>query len=183
MEIEARPFRIRQQNINKSLIGQSDLLQTLKRNKYDLCLIQEPYIDFKGKSRANLYWTAIYPTNHKTHPDNTRSLILVNTELAANSWKQIPFDSPDITAIEIQGHFGMLRIINIYNDVNNNNALTHLSNYMRDPLCQKTHKHPLNTLWIGDFNCHHPIWDEPRNNHLFTQHNLDLTQPLLNMLG
>jgi Endonuclease-reverse transcriptase len=38
-------------------------------------------------------------------------------------------------------------------------------------------------MWAGDFNRHHPIWDEPRNAHLFTRENLDLTQPLLNMLA
>ena len=35
---------------------------------------------------------------------------------------------------------------------------------------------------MGDFNRHHPLWDEPRNAHLFTRDNLNLTQPLLNML-
>jgi len=38
-------------------------------------------------------------------------------------------------------------------------------------------------MWIGDFNRHHPLWDKARNAHLFTHENLDLTQPLLNMLG
>ncbi|KAF8237143.1 hypothetical protein L208DRAFT_1518974 [Tricholoma matsutake] len=36
---------------------------------------------------------------------------------------------------------------------------------------------------MGDFNQHHPLWDKARNTHLFTRENLDLTQPLLNMLG
>jgi hypothetical protein len=36
---------------------------------------------------------------------------------------------------------------------------------------------------MGDFNRHRPLWDEPRNTHLFTQENLDLAQPLLNLLG
>ena len=38
-------------------------------------------------------------------------------------------------------------------------------------------------MWMGDFNRHHPLWDEARNAHLFTQKNLDLTQPLLNLLA
>ena len=36
---------------------------------------------------------------------------------------------------------------------------------------------------MGDFNHHHPLWDEPQNAHLFTRENIKLTQPLLNMLG
>ena len=34
-------------------------------------------------------------------------------------------------------------------------------------------------LLIGDFNCHHPLCDEPRNNHLFTRATLDRAQILL----
>ncbi|KAF5383195.1 hypothetical protein D9615_004913 [Tricholomella constricta] len=36
---------------------------------------------------------------------------------------------------------------------------------------------------MGDFNRHHPLWDEERNNHLFTTRNLNLTQQLLTLLG
>jgi len=35
---------------------------------------------------------------------------------------------------------------------------------------------------MGDFNQHHLLWDKPRNMHLFTWENLDLMQPLLNLL-
>ena len=105
------PFQIRQQNTNKSLLSQLDLLHSLKRSEYDLCLIQEPYIDFKGKTRANQNWAVIYPTTHEKHPDHTRSVILINTNMLSDAWKQIHFDHPDITAIEIQGHFSTLRVM------------------------------------------------------------------------
>ena len=35
----------------------------------------------------------------------------------------------------------------------------------------------------GDFNQHHPLWDEAKNAHLFTHENLEMAQPLLNLLG
>ena len=38
-------------------------------------------------------------------------------------------------------------------------------------------------IWLGDFNRHHPLWDEERNVHLFTTANLDAAQPLLNLLA
>lgn len=82
-------IHIRQQNTNKSLISQLELLQGLRRNDYDICLIQEPYIDFRGKTRANCNWITIYPNTHQQHPDNTRSVILVNANLSTDSWKQI----------------------------------------------------------------------------------------------
>jgi hypothetical protein len=73
-----RLFTIRQQNTNKSLLSQLDLLESLKRDDYDVCAIQEPYIDFNGKSRANHQWTTVYPDTHHSHPDSTRSLLLIN---------------------------------------------------------------------------------------------------------
>jgi hypothetical protein len=70
---------------------------------YDVCAIQEPYIDFQGHMQVNCNWTKIYPNMHKTHPDSTRSIILINTNLLTDAWKQIDFDYPDITAVEITG--------------------------------------------------------------------------------
>ena len=100
-ETRQRPLQIRQQNVNKSLISQLDLLQSLKCDDYDICVIQEPYIDFKGKTRANRQWSVIYPSTHQEHPDSTRSITLINTNLLTDAWKQIHFQHPDITAIEI----------------------------------------------------------------------------------
>ena len=147
-----RPLQIRQQNVNKSLISQLDLLQSIKRDDYNICVIQEPYIDFRGKTRANRQWSVIYPSTHQEHPDSTRSVILINANLVTDAWKQIHFQHPDITAIEIQGHLGTLRIINIYNDGDNNNALMHISTFMRDRERQIQAAGPLYTMWMGDFN-------------------------------
>ena len=178
-----RPLTIRQQNTNKSLISQLDLLESLKRDDYDICAIQEPYVDFNRKSRANRQWATIYPSTHHSHPDSTRSLLLVNTNILTDSWKQINIQHPDITAIELKGPFGMIWIINIYNDCNNNSALTQVSQFMRDREQHVGRIAPIHTIWLGDFNRHHPLWDEDRNVHLFTRRNLDLTQPLLEMIG
>ena len=178
-----RPLTIRQQNTNKSLISQLDLLESLEKDKYDICTIQEPYVDFNGKSRANRQWITMYPNTHHTHPDSTRSLLLINTNILTDSWKQIEFQHPDITAVEIQGVFGTLRIINVYNDCNNNSTLTQVSNFMRNHENQMGQPEPIHTMWLGDFNRHHPLWDEARNVHLFNRRNMDLTQPLLDMLG
>ena len=178
-----RPLTIRQQNVNKSLLSQLDLLESLQRDEYDVCVIQEPYIDFNGKSRSNRQWTTLYPNTHLKHPDSTRSIILVNTNLLTDAWKQIDFQHPDITAIEIKGPFGTLCIINVYNDCKNNTALTHISNFTRDHNNHLQMTGPTHTIWLGDFNRHHLLWDEERNAHLFTRSNLELTQPLLDMLG
>lgn len=150
---------------------------------YDVCLIQEPYIDFKGKMRANAHWSVVYPETHSTNPKATCSLILINARLKSDSWIHLPFNSPDIMPIQLVGEFGTLRIFNIYNDCNHNDSLTHLSSFLRDPQNRTCTRAPLHNMWMGDFNRHHPLWDEPRNEHLFTRRNLDLTQLLLDMIG
>jgi hypothetical protein len=83
------PFQIWQQNTNKSLLSQLNLLDSLKQNKYDACLIQEPYIDSKGKTRANHNWAVIYPMTHDKYPDHTHSVILINTNIVDRSTLQI----------------------------------------------------------------------------------------------
>lgn len=44
-------------------------------------------------------------------------------------------------------------------------------------------KEDLRSLWLGDFNRHHPMWDEERNRHLFTTANLDRAQKLLDLIS
>ena len=38
-------------------------------------------------------------------------------------------------------------------------------------------------IWAGAFNCNHPLWDEEHNVHLFTTHNLNAAQTLIDLLA
>ena len=105
---------ILQQNINKSLISQLDFLVAARKTAFDICAIQEPYIDFRGKSRANHTWTTVYPSTHSTALDALRSLLLVNTDLDPNGWQQINIPHLDITAIEVKARDYTLRIFKLY---------------------------------------------------------------------
>jgi hypothetical protein len=42
---------------------------------------------------------------------------------------------------------------------------------------------PVQRICLGDFNRHHPLWDDVKNTHLFTRQNLDEAQILLNFLA
>ncbi|KAJ6521978.1 hypothetical protein DFH09DRAFT_1424405, partial [Mycena vulgaris] len=112
-----------QQNLNKSLDGQNDFLHRLNPNIYDIALIQEPYFDSRGTTRANKRWVSIVPPTHTPHQKLTRSLIFVNIRLPSSSWTAIPIPSPDVTAMQIHGAFGTIRIFNVYNDCTHNGAL------------------------------------------------------------
>ncbi|KIL55452.1 hypothetical protein M378DRAFT_90875 [Amanita muscaria Koide BX008] len=96
---ENNNLRIWQQNINASLIAQQDLLKTLGKNEYDICVIQEPYLDMMNRTRANPYWIVVYPTTHMTEPKKTRTVMLVNKKLATDRWEELEVDSGDVTAI------------------------------------------------------------------------------------
>ena len=138
-------------------MSQQDLLDSLRKNLCDICAIQEPYIDFQGQSRANGQWYMIYPPIHSTTPKDTRSILLINTNLLTNVWKQIPIEHPDITAVKISGNFGKLWIFNIYNTCQDNDALKHLSLYMQDNPPNQSIITPTEYIWLGDFNRHHPL--------------------------
>jgi len=69
---------IQQQNVNKSLVAQGDLLHWLNPKIYDIAAIKEPYLDHNHNTCANPYWYTMYPKEHYVNPEKTRSILLVN---------------------------------------------------------------------------------------------------------
>ncbi|KAJ7936563.1 hypothetical protein B0H13DRAFT_1556648, partial [Mycena leptocephala] len=94
-------LRIWGQNVNRSLKAQTDLNNRLSPHYYDVALVQEPYCDFRGLSRVNRGWVAVYPPSHAKNQRATRSMIMVNGRLPSSTWNTVPLESPDLTAIEI----------------------------------------------------------------------------------
>jgi hypothetical protein len=169
--IEPTPKRLRiyQQNLNKSDKAQYDLINSPMHKDWDLMLLQEPYVDALGNTRANHHWHVLYPTSHLTNESTKRSVILVNTMLDTNTWAQLPLTgSNDITAIQVRHQQGKTTVFNIYNDCTHSDTIHHLDRYID---AERRNIIQLDTdtmLWCGDFNRHHPMWDEERNHHLFT---------------
>jgi len=92
-------LRIYQLNCNASNDAQLIMLNSLNPNDWDIIALQEPYIDFNGVTRATHPWRVVYPTLHYRLPKDTRSVMLINKNLATNHWESIPIDSSDISAI------------------------------------------------------------------------------------
>ena len=68
----------------------------------------------------------------------------------------------DVTVVRFHGDHGYLSIFNIYNE-----TISALDSFL-DHNMQLVH--PLGTdhvLWLGDFNRHHPLWEEETNHHLY----------------
>ena len=173
-------LRIWQQNINKLRVTQEDLINSDVYRNYDLVLLQEPYIDSYGNTKATKDWWVTYPSHHLTTDSLVRSVILVNAALDTNIWVQhsIP-GSNDLTAIQFRGNMGIIDIYNIYNDCLNDNTMDALDLHLR---CWPTASaNALNryTLWCGNFNRHHLLWDEEWNHHLFMAATLQAVDQLL----
>ncbi|KAL4061775.1 hypothetical protein J3A83DRAFT_4043039, partial [Scleroderma citrinum] len=73
-----------QQNINKSLTAQLDLLSNTDPKLFNIIFFQEPHINFLNLTRANHQWTIISPTCHHTNPKSTRSITLVSMKISKN---------------------------------------------------------------------------------------------------
>ena len=108
-----RKLTIWQQNLNRSAIAQQHLLHEAS-DRFDILALQEPHVDYFGNTRSLHKYITVTPPGHRENPTKTRSIILVNSRLLPNSWTTIKIPHPDVTAVEIMGTFGTLRIVNTY---------------------------------------------------------------------
>jgi len=110
-------------------------------------------------------WVPIYPSTHSKQPDKTRSVILISATLTSDSWQQLNIQSGDVTVIQIKGNWGKLTIFNIYNDGQHNDTINLLTNFVHrnaNELDNDTVGN-VHSIWLGDFNRHHPYWDDPED--------------------
>jgi hypothetical protein len=92
--------------------------------------------------------------------------------MVTDTWSQIDIDSEDITAIEIRGDWGKLAIFNAYIDCEHGRALEELARVSKvyDGVSRSNECHQQkHIIWLGDFNRHHPHWDDPLDIRLFTR--------------
>jgi ribonuclease HI len=174
-----RKLVIWQQNLNKSSDAQLDLLHRLYPDQFDIVATQEPHINFLGNAQATTHWITVYPTGHLDRKERTRALIMINRmSISSNAWTQLEIDSPDVVGVEITGEQGTLRLLNIYNNCDDDSAMEAVDRYM-GRANRRGVTAPLRYVWLGDFNRHSPLWDEDRNAHLFTRQNLEAADRLL----
>jgi hypothetical protein len=134
-------------------MGQEDLINSEVHKKYDILIIQEPYIDTYRNTKATKEWRVRYLTSRLSNSDKTRSVILVNAALDTNYWSQVSIPgSNDLMAIQMKDNYSRFTIINIYNDCNNSKALETLDTYLKGN-CWHICAHDTDyMLWCRDFN-------------------------------
>ena len=192
-DTEPTRLRIRQQNLRHCKHAQNDLINSDIHDKADIVILQEPYLDYYGNTKATRHWHIIKPTEFKTlrTPDNPiRAIILVNTNLSTGQWTQLDIkDTVDMVAIQLSGPYGTVSILNIYNSQHHDLTLRMADDSIHELLNVPTddnsqHDNDANYLiWAGDFNRHHPMWDEERNVQLFTNRNIDEAQTLIDIIN
>ena len=172
MERELNTLKIWQQNVNKSRVCQHDILSSgkLAREGIDIVALQEPAINHFATMVTTNDWTVLYPSTHMQDPSKTRSVILIRSNISTDSWSQIDINSGDISAILIQGTWGKLAIYNAYIDCSHDKGIEDLGAATNafEENSRRTPEQQAHTIWLGDFNRHHPHWDNASDNRLFT---------------
>ncbi|KAF8583133.1 hypothetical protein K439DRAFT_1301786, partial [Ramaria rubella] len=112
-----------QQNLNKSLNAQLDLLNSLDPRKYDIVAVQEPWLDKLGRMRASGKWEVVYPTRHTDKPGKIRSILFISKNISTDSWTDIDTGMQGISAIHLRHDNGDIDIFNVYNDCSHSQAL------------------------------------------------------------
>lgn len=180
-------LNIWEQNVNKSSICQHELISSTKLAKrgIDLVALQEPAINHFGLTVASREWIPVYPSTHGFDPHKTCSIFLLRTNILTDRWRQIDFPSGDVTVIQLNGEWGQTTIYNIYNDCAKNDTIQQLEAFTRSTKSNSVDgSTPMETtVWLGDFNRHHPHWDDPNDTRLFTQSALNDAEILINAVA
>jgi ribonuclease HI len=176
-------INIWQQNVNKSPTCQHDLIssKSLIDLGINIVALQEPAINHVHMTIATKDWISIYPSTHSSKPEKTRSVLLISAALTSDSWQQMDFPSGDVTIIQVNGTWGKLTIFNIYNDCEHNHTVTLLTEYLHNHADETndTEEGNVHNIWLGDFNRHHPHWDDPEDTRLFTRDALNAAELLI----
>jgi len=186
-------IKIWQQNVRKSWDAQMHTIHTVG-NRYDIICLQEPHFDFQKLTRATPVWRVVLPSLYNTHETQERwraprAAILVHERVSTNRWTQVDIALQDIVAICLTTCETALNVYNIYNDCTHSETLQVLKQHLQKREADEinnptpTEDKTEGDLWIGDFNRHHPMWEDAKNSRLFTAAALDKAQELIELLA
>ncbi|KDQ26830.1 hypothetical protein PLEOSDRAFT_1084565 [Pleurotus ostreatus PC15] len=143
---------------------------------------KEPWLDWRGLARATQQYNVIYPNTGQERRQEMRAVILLSMEIASDHYVLLQIDSPDVVGVDINcGPAGWIRIINIYNDCRHDQSLKAVDDFLTGERESNDEARHDQMIWAGDFNRHHPMWDEERNHHLFTPRNLEAAERLIDL--
>ena len=87
--------------------------------------------------------------------------------------------------MQITGNWGKITIFNRYNDCNNNDTIKLLASFYSRNRTQLEHVDigTANVIWLGDFNRHHPLWDDPNDECLFMPKAMHAVEVLIEVVA
>jgi endonuclease/exonuclease/phosphatase family metal-dependent hydrolase len=186
-QLEPSPTRLRilQVNLNKSEKAHLELYNKISGKEWDIVLVQEPYLTFIGNVRTPNGFVVVAPADrYKDGAPTTRAVTWVSSSLAMSSWKIINVPGTnDVTVIQLAGPYGRLTIINTYNDCTHSRTLRSIREFLRTNRADINSRADDHLIWAGDFNRHHPMWDEETDDRLFTTRALEDAGRLIEMLA
>ena len=149
-------------------------------------LIQEPYTTVFNAIRTPTNFRLVFPVHRLQNQNNEQiwSVIWVNKNLNTGNWTALDIPGTnDITAVQLRGPYGSLSIFNIYNDCTHSRNETALKRYIQVNANTILATEDHHMLWAGDFNRHHPLWDNDEDEHLFTQQAMRLAGKLIDLIS
>jgi hypothetical protein len=89
-------------------------------------------------------------------------MILINKKIHTSTWRAVEMGTPDVTAITIGTNMGDVLIINTYVDCTHSDSPRAIQSHLQKRAAEdKTQEWNIEgIIWLGDFNRHHPMWDE-----------------------
>ena len=88
----------------------------------------------------------------------------------------------DLITIQMSDDFGKLTIFDLYNNCQNSNTIDTLGEYLVSQLQVSHPSCPDYSIWCGNFNWYHRMWDKEQNHHLFTTGVLEDSGKLLTLV-
>ena len=176
-----------QQNVNKLPSCQHDLISNnhLVNMGINIIALQEPAINPFNLTIASRDWLPLYPSTHSDASIRSRAITMIRSNISTDNWTQLDFPSGDVAIVQIKGTWGKITIFNIYNNCNNNDTIKLLSRFYSRNRTQLEHAETgtAHTIWLGDFNRHHPLWDDPNDDRLFTNEAIDAAEILIEVIA
>lgn len=71
----------------------------------------------------------------------------------------------------------------MYNACEHSRTLNKLDEYLSQANPDANDSSPTYDMWLGDFNCHDPMWEDPIHQHLFTRKHLNDADMLISLLA
>ena len=140
-------------NLNKSEKAHLDIINKKVSTNYDIMLIQEPYTTTFNTIHSPANFRPIFPINKIQNKEQIQLVIWVNKRLDTKNWMILKIlGSNNLTALQIQGQYGKILILNIYNNCSHSRNEIILKRFIQEHTNLIINNENHHMIWAGNFN-------------------------------